>query len=464
MLKDNSSFIDRYSDHISLYIQLLTNRRLPGKISRWYVIRVEQFIRYLESQEASSPSPRAVADFFDRLDRKKGLEDWQFRQAVEALKIFCQQTLNLGWARSFDWGFWLEAANSIDPKHATLARSSDANSQELVSDPKVPTVDSASEDKWLGRLNKEIRVRGYSIRTEQTYSHWVKRYFLFSRATKVEDMTALSVKRFLEDLAVCRQISSSTQNLALTSLAFFFNHVVKKPLEDLGEFTRAKRPKRLPSVLTQPEVQSLLNSMSGLHGLMARLLYGTGMRLMECVRLRVLDVDFDYGRITVRNGKGKKDRVVPLPGSVANDLHEHLKKVRALHQRDLAQGHGQVFLPDALARKYPNAPSEWRWQFIFPSSRLSVDPRTGIVRRHHIHENGLQKSIKKAVDSLRIHKKVSTHTLRHSFATHLLENGYDIRTVQELLGHADVSTTMIYTHVLNKPGVSIVSPLDRLSY
>ena len=462
MLKDNSSLIGRYSDQISLYIQLLANRRFPENMSRWYVIRVEQFLRFLESQNLNTPSPRAVADFFGLLDRKRNLEDWQFRHAIEALRIFCQQALRLTWARSFDWDFWLQAASSIGQNHATLVRSSESTSEHPHSQSQSYPDDLIIDERWLDRLNSEIRVRGYSIRTEQTYSHWVKRYLLFSRATTPDEMTALSVNRFLEDLAVRRNISSSTQNLALTSLAFFFNHVIKKPLEDLGEFTRAKRPKRLPSVLTQPEVHMLLNAMTGLHGLMTRLLYGTGMRLMECVRLRVLDVDFEYGRITVRNGKGKKDRVVPLPGSVAHDLHEHLKKVKALHQRDLAQGNGHVFLPDALARKYPNAPSEWRWQYVFPSSRLSVDPRTGIVRRHHIHENGLQKSIKKAIDSLRIHKKVSTHTLRHSFATHLLENGYDIRTVQELLGHADISTTMIYTHVLNKPGVSVVSPLDRL--
>ncbi len=266
----------------------------------------------------------------------------------------------------------------------------------------------------------------------------------------------------MSDLAVRRNVSASTQSLALTSLVFFFSEVVGRPLGDMG-FARAKRPRRLPVVLTKNEVRQLLSQMTGVYALMAGLMYGTGMRLMECVRLRVKDIDFDYGTITVRDGKGSKDRIVPLPKRYEAELKSHLETIKSLHASDVAQGHGEVYLPNALAVKYPNAAREWGWQYVFPASRLSVDPRTGAVRRHHLHETSLQKAIKQAAKKSAIAKQVNSHALRHSFATHLLEAGSDIRTVQELLGHADVSTTMIYTHVMNRPGLPPVeSPADLL--
>jgi len=233
-------------------------------------------------------------------------------------------------------------------------------------------------------------------------------------------------------------------------------------LGDLDGLVRAKRPRRLPVVLSRGEVGRLIEQLQGIRYLMAALLYGTGMRLMECVRLRVQDVDFEYHQLVVRDGKGQKDRVVPLPKRLEQPLREQLERSRILHREDLGKGLGEVFLPDALARKWPNAAREWRWQYVFPSARLSVDPRGGKTRRYHLHENGLQKAVKAAAQQAGITKRVSCHCLRHSFATHLLESGYDIRTVQELLGHADVSTTMIYTHVLNRGGQGVVSPLDGL--
>ena len=238
------------------------------------------------------------------------------------------------------------------------------------------------------------------------------------------------------------------------------NHVLNRPLGKLGDFVRAKRPKTLPVVMTKPEAISLLENLDGVYYLMAALLYGTGMRLMECVRLRVKDIDFAYQQINVRQAKGNKDRVVPLPATLTEKLKQQLEVSKKLYQQDLQEGNCNVYLPDALATKYPKASREWIWQYVFPSKRLSVDPRSKTVRRHHIHENGLQKQVKKAAQIADISKQVKCHTLRHSFATHLLEAGYDFRTVQELLGHADVSTTMIYTHVMNKPGLSVKSPLD----
>jgi len=270
------------------------------------------------------------------------------------------------------------------------------------------------------------------------------------------------VKAFLQALAVVGRVAASTQNQALNALVFFYDQVLEQPLGELGAFARAKRPQRLPVVLSRDEVMRLLTGLHGMHATMGALLYGTGMRLMECVRLRVKDVDFGYGQIVVRDGKGQKDRVVPLPVRLVEPLRAHLEKMRGLHRDDLVLGAGAVFLPDALARKYPNAAREWGWQYVFPASRLAADPRDGTVRRHHLHETSLQKAVRAATRAAGIEKPVSCHALRHSFATHMLEGGYDIRTVQELLGHSDVKTTMIYTHVLNRGGLGVVSPLDRV--
>jgi integron integrase len=273
-------------------------------------------------------------------------------------------------------------------------------------------------------------------------------------------MGTYEVTGFLEYLAVKRNLSANTQNQALNALVFFYTHILDKPLNDLGDFVRSKRPKTLPVVMSKSETMSLLGKMEGVYYLMAALLYGTGMRLMECIRLRVKDIDFGYQQITVRKAKGNKDRVVPLPETLIEQLELQLESTRKIYNLDIKEGICNVYLPEALSRKYPNASSEWIWQYVFPSQRLSVDPRSKTIRRHHIHENGLQKKVKKAAQLAAINKQVKCHTLRHSFATHLLEAGYDIRTVQELLGHADVSTTMIYTHVMNKPGLTVKSPLD----
>jgi integron integrase len=268
------------------------------------------------------------------------------------------------------------------------------------------------------------------------------------------------VRTYLDYLAVEREVAASTQNQALNALVFFYGQVLRKPLGEMEEFARAKRPRRLPEVMTRDEVQRLLSKMDGIPGLMAGLMYGSGIRLMECVRLRVKDIDFARHQIMVRDGKGQKDRVTMLPDRFAAALQEHLARVKAIHTQDLAQGNADVYIWPAMARKYPNAGKEWIWQYVFPAKGLSVDPRSGKVRRHHINENLVQNAVKEAAIQATINKRVSCHTLRHSFATHLLEAGYDIRTVQELLGHANVITTMIYTHVLNRPGLSVKSPAD----
>jgi integron integrase len=305
-----------------------------------------------------------------------------------------------------------------------------------------------------------IRRRHYSYRTEETYLHWIRRFIVFSGRRHPRELGAAEVTAFLNDLVARRHVAAATQNQALAALLFLYKEVLAQPLPWLEGLEHAKQPVRRPTVLTVGEAQQLLARLHGTKWLMASLLYGAGLRLRECLRLRVKDVDFGYRQILVRDGKGGKDRVTMLPASVVEPLQAHLARVRDWHDRDLADGCGDVELPDAIARKYPRAPYEWGWKFLFPSYRRSVDPRTGAVRRHHVYENYLIRGVKQAARSAGIVKHVSCHTLRHSFATHLLESGYDIRTVQELLGHSDVSTTMVYTHVLNKGGKGVRSPLD----
>ena len=316
-----------------------------------------------------------------------------------------------------------------------------------------------AKPKLLDQVRQAIRSKHYSIRTEEAYVGWIKRFIFFHGKRHPKEMGRPEIEAFLSHLAVEQKVSASTQNQALNALLFLYRDILKQPFDGL-DCTRAKRPQKMPVVLTKSEIQRLFNAMEGTSRLLARLLYGTGMRLMEAIRLRIKDVDFEKHQIVIRDGKGMKDRVTMLPESLARDLAVHLEGVKQLHEADLRKGLGQVYLPFALQQKYPNAGREWYWQYCFPAKSLSEDPRSETVRRHHISENGLQKAVKDAVRKANILKPASCHTLRHSFATHLLENGYDIRTVQELLGHKDVATTQIYTHVLNKPGLGVRSPLD----
>jgi len=315
--------------------------------------------------------------------------------------------------------------------------------------------------RLLEQVRERIRLKHYSIRTEQSYMGWIRRFILFHDKRHPSLMGATQVTQFLTHLAVAAGVAPSTQNQAKAALLFLYKEVLEAELPWMDEIVTAKSSQRLPVVLTKDEVQRLLKSTSGTNGLILRLLYGTGMRIMECLRLRVKDVEFTRGEIIIREGKGAKDRVTMLPQTLVTPLREHLCRVQLLHQQDLAEGFGETWLPYALARKYPNANKEWSWQYVFPSKQRSTDPRSGIIRRHHADEKAVQRAMKQATRDTFINKPATPHTLRHSFATHLLQAGYDIRTVQELLGHKDVSTTMIYTHVLNRGGHGVVSPLDQ---
>ena len=315
--------------------------------------------------------------------------------------------------------------------------------------------------KLLDQVRGKIRLKHYSIRTEQAYVDWIKRFILHFDKRHPRELGAAEVEAFLTHLAVAGNVAAATQNQAKSALLFLYREVLETELPWLDNVERARAPKRLPVVLTREEVQGVLGRLTGTHWLIASLLYGAGLRIMEGLRLRVKDVEFSRREILVRDGKGFKDRVTMLPAALAAPLAEHLERVKALHGRDLAAGRGAVYLPYALERKYPGAARDWAWQYVFPSANLSADPRTGIERRHHLQDQAVQRAMRQAVRDAGVNKPATPHTLRHSFATHLLEGGYDIRTVQELLGHADVSTTMIYTHVLNKGGRGVTSPLDR---
>jgi integron integrase len=313
----------------------------------------------------------------------------------------------------------------------------------------------------LDRVRERLRVKHYSIRTEEQYVSWIRRYVLFHGKRHPREMGEREVEAFLTHLAVAGNVSASTQNQAKAALLFLYAQVLGVELGWLEGVTTAKSVRRLPVVLTEEEVRALLAQLKGLHWLIASLLYGAGLRLMEAVRLRVKDIDFARREIVVRDGKGGKDRVTVLPAKLVEPLRQQLARARELHSSDCLAGYGEVYVPFALARKYPRAPREWGWQYVFPATVLSEDPRSGRMRRHHFDEQAVQRAVKEAVRRAGIVKPASPHTLRHSFATHLLQAGYDIRTVQELLGHADVKTTMVYTHVLNRGGRGVLSPMDR---
>jgi integron integrase len=319
-----------------------------------------------------------------------------------------------------------------------------------------------AQPKLLDRVREAIRVRHYSRRTEEAYAHWIRRYVVFHRKAHPATLGADAISKFLTWLAVDRRVSASTQNQALSALLFLYREVLALPVGEIESVVRARTPERLPVVLSRTEVAAILARLNGVEWLVVMLLYGGGLRLEECLTLRVKDIDLERRQVVVRRGKGQKDRVTTFPNAALDPMRSHLETVRALHQRDLEQGQGLVVLPDAVARKYPNAAAQWGWQFVFPAARICRDSRYGPPSRYHLHESVIQKAVARAARQAALAKRVGPHTMRHSFATHLLEDGYDIRTVQELLGHRDVSTTMTYLHVMERGALGVRSPADRL--
>jgi len=465
----NDESVSRFWDN---YIHKTKSYNVKPNVARWYMRHAEAYIKAHSKLRLSQHSTEQIESYLKEKGRNPHLQDWQFRQIVESLQILFVGMVQAPWAKEFPWEDWAAQANSLPNSHATLARDYQSIDAAQIEEQYLSSDDKESNlfkrvykiyPEHIRAFLTQIRVRQYSIRTERAYLGWLLRYVRFHSMQDPANLAEEHIARYLEYLVVNRKVAGSTQGQALNALIFFYKQVLQREMNERIEFPHSKKSRRLPVVLTRDEIKQLFAHLKNpTQRLMANLLYGCGMRLMECVRLRVLDVDFGYQQILIREAKGKKDRVVPIPQKLIEELKRQIQTVKKRHEEDLEQGYGKVYLPEALARKYPNAEKEFRWQYVFPSSTIAKDPRSGILRRHHVHENGLQKYIKKAAEQAGITKKVNCHALRHSFATHLLESGYDIRTVQELLGHADVSTTMIYTHVLNKPGVSVISPFDML--
>lgn len=413
---------------------LLSRKLVPEKNAPYYAYWVSRYLAFSNRLE-NMDKAEMLQRFLDDLQSRQHMEDWQVQQAREAVQLYTNHFLG---------------GNTSDVKTAGGNISSD----------------TFDPDSVMAKMREAIRIKHYSYSTERTYLDWVKRFFEYTGKVKGgairETPGVAEIRDFLSYLAVSRNVSASTQNQAFNALLFLFRSVLNIEIGDLNSTVRAKRGPKLPVVLTIEEVRQTFSFMEGTSLLMTQLLYGAGLRLMELFRLRVKDIDYGAGLILVRAAKGDKDRSTILPVGIREALRQHLNEVRALHERDLAAGFGEVYLPDALARKYPNAAREWKWQYAFPSAKLSVDPRSGKVRRHHLSEKSIQNTVTTAVRKAGIAKHVTVHTLRHSFATHLLMNGVNIREIQELLGHKNVETTMIYTHVMRDMANAPTSPLDLL--
>ena len=441
---------------------------VSDKEAFWLGYHMERFVNHTRLHGELLDYPVAVEAYLAFFMQSNPAE-WQVDQVKQALVLFGRGTERWRWVKAADGGQKTDdggqkASPLSGPQGYVLryrVKASGVNAtlvaaQGAVS-PKGPPVEM---EELLDGVRVAVRLNHYSLRTEQSYLEQVRRFLLFTGPVAVGELGEKQVRSYLEYLALTRRVAASTQNQAFSALLFFFKRVLKRPLGDMEETVRAKRGRRLPEVLSKEELRRFLTLTEGTSGLMLRLLYGAGLRLTECIRLRVKEVDFERGVLMVRDGKGGKDRVVMLPDSTRAALIQHFERLRVLWEQDRAADMDGVWLPDALDRKYPNAGKEWGWQWVFPAKGISTDPRSRRSRRHHVSDNTLHKAVKLAAERAGIAKPVSAHTLRHSFATHLLENGVDIRTVQDLLGHSSVETTQIYTHVMAKPGLGVRSPLD----
>lgn len=445
----DKNFWSKYQATVELHIKSV-------KAVDYYLFWVKNLEKSFPQQPLHSLTVKELESHLDFLVKQKKYQAWQLEQANDSFRLLFAECLTLQWANP-----WSLRTPVIEELH----NSKNPPSRRPISQNNFK--DSINYKGMelhcpglLTRTKTILRTLHYAYTTEKTYLEWICRYLNFIDLRDPDSASAKEVKKYLEYLATRREVAGSTQRQALNAIVFLYAKVLERPLGDIGAYAKPKKPRRLPVVFTHDEVDQLLESIEGTSNIMAGLLYGSGLRHMECVRLRVKDVDFARQQLLVR-GKGDKYRLTVLPDRFHEQLREHLRRVEKLHDDDLKNGYGEVYMPSALARKYPNANKAWGWQYVFPSANLSVDPRGGMVRRHHVGGSNIQKAVKRAVLKNGLTRQGSCHSLRHSFATHLLEAGYDIRTVQELLGHADVSTTMIYTHVLNRPGIAVKSPADR---
>jgi len=408
------------------YKQYLTSNKIVAeKKIPYYLVWVSKFLDKMEKTEEDPVTDQDINSFVNQLKKKS--EDWQVKQAREAVQLY---------------RYYLNKKSNGKPDEKGI--------------------DCDNEWKIIAeQFVKVLRLKHRSLRTEETYLGWLRSFYRFLKGKSPNKLTGDDVKDYLSFLAVERKVAASTQNQAFNAVLFLFRHVLEKDIEDLNGAIRARVKRKIPVVLSTREVFTLFDHLKGVSQLMARLIYGCGLRVSECVRLRIKDVDFELNHIVIRSGKGDNDRITVFPDSIVDDLRDHLENVRIQFNKDREDDIDGVYLPNALERKYPNAGKEWGWQWLFPSKSLSIDPRSKKIRRHHTNVNSIQHQVKKAVRESGIVKNASVHTLRHSFATHLLENGYDIRTIQDLLGHKNVSTTMIYTHVATRNKLGVRSPLDN---
>ncbi len=446
--KWNSKWEERWAR----YFHVLVQQRVEPKFHEFYRYWVWNFMKSIKPRRWREADCVDVTTYLQRI-HEQGKARWQVEQANHALGLF------YGESESMDWAL---------EKWPPLVLTEQATRKSELANDRVKQLKAYSEkgelparlESFVREVRTELRRRNYALRTEETYLNWIRRYLVFAEPARREDLKMPAFRDYMDYLALVRGVSKSTQNQAFNALLFLYREILEVNVKDLEGTHRAPQRRKLPVVLTPDEVASLLDAIDGKENRLAtELLYGTGLRISECLGLRVQDLDFDYGVITVRKGKGEKDRRVPLPRSMSERLKEHLEKCSEIWEQDRQNG---VVISGAGDRRSVEAGREWMWFWVFPAVSLTQDRQTGIIRRDHANQNALQTLVKRAAQRAGIHKNVTPHTLRHSFATHLLQGGADIRTVQELLGHADVSTTMIYTHVLNTPGVAVRSPLDGL--
>ena len=431
----------------------------------------DYYVRWAESwtKARGHQSPERTHEYFDALGRSSNVADWQFRQAVDAARVLACDVLTIPWASSFDWLGLSDQARSLEPDHRTLARETIRVRADLPSSP-MPSPEQVADAETelrqlIDSLRRMIRIQNKAMATEETYVYWNSRFIRFCHRKLGQSPQIIgppAITAHLDFLALERNVSPATQKQALNAMAFLMKNVLGIEEFTLDHITPARGSRRPPVVMTREEVRSVFARLEDPWKLIAQVMYGSGLRLMEAMRLRVKDLDFGQGTITIHDGKGGRHRVVTLPVALEQRLTEHLARLREKHLQDLAVGAGDVHMPESLLRKWPNACREWCWQYLFPSATLCPHPRTGRIARHHLNDDSMARQIRDAARKAAIHKRITSHTLRHSFATHLLESGTDIRTVQSLLGHADVSTTMIYLHVMKRPGAGAPSPLDNL--
>lgn len=438
------------------YFEVLEEMGVPERERGFYAHWVRQFFNRFPGRKRRDLGPQEIADFLDAMKHDASLESWQRDQARDALILYYEQFR----------GISLRDMPPPSPEAVASPAPTPPRRMEAKTEVPAPTRREVGDSIDLEELKVAVvgslRVKNYAYRTEKTYWQWIRRFVLHHNRRDPADMGASEIHAFLAHLAVNENVAASTQNQALNAVVFLYREVLRQDVGDFSSFPRARRGKRLPVVCSRGEIQRLIAGIDGVEALVVKLLYGTGMRVSEGLRLRVQDVNFDIHEILVRGGKGDKDRRVPLPKSLTESLRAHLDWRKTLFETDRKTNMHEVELPGALARKYKSAPYEWKWQYVFPADEYSVDPRSGRERRHHLHPVRIQRAVRNAAKEAGITSRVTPHTLRHSFATHLLEAGQDIRTVQELLGHSDVKTTMIYTHVLNQGPLGVASPLDSL--